>query len=132
MSIDLAAKTPQQICALFQRAMAEGDADAVLALYDSEAVFLDRSGDTVKGRDALRRQLTPMAAARTRFDYVIKQVVEADGIALMHTQWTVTQPGSPEAPMRVHAIEIARRQADASWRWLIGDPFTIAKLFGAP
>jgi len=27
----------------------------------------------------------------------------------------------------VHAIEVARRQADGTWRWLIGDPFTVGR-----
>ena len=26
----------------------------------------------------------------------------------------------------VYAIEVARRQPDGTWRWLIGDPFTLA------
>jgi hypothetical protein len=33
------AKTPEEICALFQRFMAEGNLESVLGLYDPEAVF---------------------------------------------------------------------------------------------
>jgi len=28
--------------------------------------------------------------------------------------------------MSVYAIEVARRQQDGTWRWLIGDPFTVS------
>jgi len=79
MSIDNAAKTPEQICDLFRRAMAQGDLEAVLAVYDEEAVFLDRDGALTRGRDDLRRQLAPLVAARARFDYSVRQVVETAG-----------------------------------------------------
>ena len=29
--------------------------------------------------------------------------------------------------MSVYAIEVARRQPDGTWRWVIGDPFTLGK-----
>jgi hypothetical protein len=29
-------------------------------------------------------------------------------------------------PMSGYAIEVARRQPDGTWRWLIGDPFTVS------
>lgn len=41
----MAAKSPEEICSLFQQYIHEGDIDRVLTLYDSEAVFLNRSGE---------------------------------------------------------------------------------------
>ena len=29
--------------------------------------------------------------------------------------------------MSIYAIEVARRQPDDTWRWLIGDPFSVGK-----
>ena len=119
----MTAKSPREICPFFQKAMAAGDVDAVLSLYDAQAIFVMRSGEVTKDRSELRRELTHVAAAKPRFDYTVEQVAETDGIALMHTQWTV----SGAEPMQVHAIEIARRQPDGTWRWLIGDPFTVGR-----
>jgi len=56
----------------------------------------------------------------------VKQIVQTDGIALMHTRWIVSGP----RPMTQHAIEVACRQADGTWRWLIGDPFTVEREVG--
>ncbi len=81
------AKIPEEICHLFQYAMAEGNLDAVLSVYDPEAVFLDQSRDVIKGREGLRQVLAPLAARRDRFDFTIKQVIKAGHIALMHTEW---------------------------------------------
>ena len=103
--------------------MAEGDLDAVMSVYDADAVSLNQSREVTKGREELQRELAPLVARKGRFEFTIKQIVEADDIALMHTHWTVSGP----QPMQVHAIEIARRLPDGTWRWLIGDPFTVAE-----
>jgi ketosteroid isomerase-like protein len=121
------ARTPEEICGLFQRFMAEGNLESVLGLYDPEAVFLKESRKTTRGREELRQVLAPLAEAKTRFDFEVKQVVQTDGIALMHTRWRASAP----QPMTQHAIEVARRQPDGTWRWLIGDPFTVEREVGA-
>jgi ketosteroid isomerase-like protein len=76
-----------------------------------------------QGEERLRQNLAPFAAAKARFDFTIQQVIRTGDIALMHTKWNVSGPQS----LSVHAIEVARRQPDGTWRWLIGDPFTISK-----
>jgi ketosteroid isomerase-like protein len=60
---------------------------------------------------------------KARFDFNVKQVVRSGDIALMHTEWKVSSPEQ----MSVYAIEVARRQSDGTWRWLIGDPFTVGR-----
>ena len=118
----MSANSPEEICRLFQQYMAEGDIDSVLSVYDPEAVFLNQSG-VVKSGEALRQELAPFAAMKAVFDFNIKQVVRSGDIALMHTEWKVSSPQQ----MSVYAIEVARRQPDGTWRWLIGDPFTVGK-----
>jgi ketosteroid isomerase-like protein len=119
------ATNPEEICQLFQRYIAEGDLEPVLSVYESEAVILNQSRELSKGLEGLKRELEPLAKAKVRFDFEVKQVIENGGIALMHTEWTILGP----EPMKVYAIEVARRQRDGSWRWLIGDPFTVNRSF---
>jgi len=115
------AKSPEEICRLFQQYMAEGDIEALLSIYDPEAVFLNQAGEAKKGRQGLKQELEPLAAATAIFNFNVKQVTQSGDIALMHTHWTVSSP----EPMSVYAIEVARRQPDGTWCWLIGDPFTV-------
>jgi uncharacterized protein (TIGR02246 family) len=117
------AASPDEICRLFQQSMADGDIEALLNVYDPDAVFLNPSGEIRAGHEGLRQELAPLAAMKAVFEYEIKQVIQAGDIALMHTQWTVTT----DRTMTVHAIEVARRQPDGTWRWLIGDPFTVGR-----
>ena len=121
------ATNPEQICHLFRQYLAEGNLDAVLTLYDPEAAFLNQSGEIKHGRQGLRDELAPFASARATFDFDIKQIIQSGDIALMHTLWTVSSP----KPMSVYAIEVARRQPDGTWCWLIGDPFTVGRYTSA-
>lgn len=117
------ANSPEDICRLFQQYMAVGDLDAVLSVFDPEVVLVNQSGDVTQGRDGLRQELAQVAAMKTRLAFTIKQVVRSGDIALMHTEWQVSFP----LPMSVYAIAVARRQPDGTWRWLIGDPFTVGR-----
>jgi ketosteroid isomerase-like protein len=118
------ARSPEEICRLFQQFMAAGDIESLLNLYDPEAVILGRSREMQRGDQGLRQQLAPMAAAKINFTFRIDQVIQSGDIALMHTYWTASAP----EPMAEHAVEVARRQPDRTWRWLIGDPFTVGRL----
>jgi uncharacterized protein (TIGR02246 family) len=117
------ANSPEDICRLFKQYMAAGDLDAVLSVFDPEAVLVNQSGEVTHSRDGLRQELAPFAAMQTRFAFTIKQVIQSGDIALMHTEWQVSFP----QPMSVYEIEVARRQPDGTWRWLIGDPFTVGR-----
>ena len=44
------AQTPEEICSLFKRYMAEGDLESLLNIYDAEAVFLNESGEVRRVR----------------------------------------------------------------------------------
>jgi uncharacterized protein (TIGR02246 family) len=125
----MSAKSPEEICRLFKQYMAMGDIDSVLDIvYDQDVVFLNQAGEAKKGREALRQEIAPFAAVKAVFDFHIKQVIEAGDIALMHTQWKVS---SSHKQMSNYAIEVARRQSDGTWRWLIGDPFTVGRKTGS-
>jgi ketosteroid isomerase-like protein len=117
------AKNPEEVGRLFQQYMREGDIDSVLTLYDPEAVFLNQAREVKKGADALRQELAPFAAKKAIFDFNIKQVIQSGDIALIHNEWKVSSPQQTSG----YALEVAHRQPDGTWRWLIGDPFTVGR-----
>jgi uncharacterized protein (TIGR02246 family) len=119
----MAARSPEDICSLFQQYMAEGKLEELLSIYDTDAVFLSQSGELKKGRQGMREVLAPLVAAHTSFNYKVIQIIQSGDIALMHTLWEATLP----QPTSMHAIEVARRRSDGTWCWLIGDPFTVSR-----
>jgi ketosteroid isomerase-like protein len=117
----MSAETPEEICRLFQRHMREGDIDAMLALYDPSVAFRNRSGEVRRGKEELREELLPFAAARASFEFDVLEVIQAGDVALTHTKWRISTP----APVSLYVLVVARRQPDGTWRWVIGDPYTI-------
>ncbi len=79
------AKTPEDISRLFQKRVAAGDVDSVMELYDPEAVFVDEKGRSTR---ALGEVLAQLMATRPQMTFRTFRLVETDGIALMHTDWT--------------------------------------------
>ena len=70
------ARSPEEICDLFQKHMAAGDIESLLSLYDPEAVFLNQSRE-VKSGQGLRQELAPMAAGKINFTFKINQIIRA-------------------------------------------------------
>jgi ketosteroid isomerase-like protein len=120
------AKTPEEINHLFRKYMREGDLDAVMSIYDNEAVFTTAAGELKYGPAAIREQLAAFAAAKADFYFDIKRIIVSGDIALTHNVWAVDVP----QPTSGYAIEVSRRQPDGTWRWLIGDPFTVGRQAG--
>jgi ketosteroid isomerase-like protein len=116
------ATTPEEVGDLFLHYMRGGDLDALLTVYDPEVAFRNRAGEVLHGLDALRQELAPLAAARAVFEFKIRAVIQAGDVALIHNEWKLSSPEQ----MSGYAIEVAKRQPDGTWRWLIGDPFTVA------
>jgi len=93
-----------------------GDIDAVLALYEDDAVFADLGG-SVRGLEAIGE------AHREFFEsgYVLSlnhpAVFESGDIALVHWSWTVTRPDG--SPIEGVSAEVLRRQPDGQWKYVI-------------
>jgi hypothetical protein len=104
--------SPEEICRPFQNAIVQGDVDRALDVFEPDAPFLGETGDIRRDRHAMREVLldlaAQLAARNSRLDFRIIAIVEADGIALMLTEWQATDA----APQ--HAIEIACRQPDGN------------------
>ena len=114
-----AANSPEELEDLVARYARAGDLDAWLSLYEPSATCLNGDGDLVRGADALRENLAPFAALKPEFVMKIK-IVGAGDIALIHNQWE-----DAAQSMSGYAIEVARRQPDGTWRFVIDDLFTI-------
>ena len=111
-------RTPQELDALIQQAFNQGDLDAVMALYEPGAVFSNQQGELRSGLDAIRQEMAPFTAMKPDIKIEVTKVITADDIAVMYSYWSMTTPSQRSG----RAVEVARRQQDGNWLFVIDDP----------
>lgn len=105
----------------WQEAVNATDLDAFIQLYDPEARVLLPDGATLEGREAIRAtyaelfaQGTPSVTLTTRF------ASELGDLALLSCSWEGVVAGEKAAGI---TAEVARRQPDGRWAFLIDNPW---------
>ena len=122
------ASTPRGLQEQFVNYFLADDLEGLLSLYEDTAAFVAQSGDSVSGPDGLREALGGfLGIPRTSFKLTPTFAVEADGVALMHADWSLegTDPEGKPLSLGGSTVEVARRQADGSWRYAVDSPFGI-------
>jgi uncharacterized protein (TIGR02246 family) len=101
-----------------------GDLDAVLELYDPDARFVARTGETLVGRDRIRDVLAGMIRAHTHLQSHVIQTVTVGDSALLYSDFEGTTVDASNATVaaRHQAIEVLRRRPDGTWKLIVGDP----------
>lgn len=124
---ELKAQTPDQIHECFERALADNDIDAMMAVYEPDAVLVPEAGKTVEGADAVRRHLEEMLAMKPRLRSETTVAVRAGDIAMLRAKWTMSIPSAQgqAAEVRGESTEIVRRQRDGTWKCVIDNPFSV-------
>ena len=120
----MAARTPKDAHRLFVEAFNAADLDALVALYEPEAVMIDDAG-IVHGRQAIRHALQGFLSARPRMELETKSVVQSGDLALLRADWRIrgTAPDGKSFETSHHSSEVVRRQADDTWLYVIDHPF---------
>jgi len=115
---------PEDWPRVFEQHLDAGDLDAVMALYDPEARFVTRSGETLVGREAIRKVLGSMIKAKTQLHSRVVRAVTVGDVAQLYTDFegTTVDSSGKTTPLHHKAIEVLRRQTDAGWKLIMGDP----------
>lgn len=119
------AKTPQELQPLFVAVFNGGDLDALLALYEPNAALATQSGVPQVGTEKLEDSFRTIIGMKGKMSLDTTYVVETDGIALLRGSWSMESmtPVGKAVTMKGHSIEVARRQPDGSWLFVIDHPF---------
>lgn len=116
------ASKPEEIHELFTKFFNAGDLDALLALYEPDAVITP-PGQIVKGLTGIREVLGTFLSLKGKFNLQPEKVLHADGVALLISKWTLT---SSAAELAGTTSDVVRRQADGSWLIAIDNPYGTA------
>jgi uncharacterized protein (TIGR02246 family) len=105
-----------------------GDLEALMALYEPDAALVAQPGQTVAGSEAIRAALAWLLSLKGAIAIEPRQIIEADGIGLLISDWRMTATGADGAPVELtgRTTDIARRQPDGAWRVVIDNPYGVA------
>ena len=93
-----------------------GDVDGMAALYEPQALLDSGEGRLLHGREAIRKFYTELAATGRKFEFGEQRT------AMVCGDLALTSTCLPDGTV---TAEIARRQSDGTWLWVI-DQFSIS------
>lgn len=107
------AKQPEDISDLFLQRANAGDVEGLVALYEPGAVLAFPAGQLTVGHEQIRAVYAEFLASRPTVGSAGQQPAIVNGdLALTSTR----------LPSGGTTVEVARRQPDGTWRWVIDQP----------
>lgn len=107
------ATRPEDLSRLILERLNAGDIDGLVALYEPDAVLALPDGQTATGSDEIRMAYERLLADRPTFEPGVQQPTLRSGDLALTSSRLVNG---------VVTIEIARRQDDGTWLWVIDQP----------
>ena len=111
------AREPEDLARLFVERANAGDLEGLVALYEPTAVLAFPPGQTSVGTEQIRRAYA---------DFLATKPVLASGEqapALRNGEYALT---STRLPSGGATAEVAHRQPDGSWRWIVDQPAVLS------
>jgi ketosteroid isomerase-like protein len=98
----------------------DGDVPALVTLYEPNARMMREDGSVAVGEHEIRDVWSGFVALGGRITMVTRYAIEVDDIALLSNTWTFDGAG---ITLSATTAEVARRQPDGTWRYVIDNPF---------
>ncbi len=115
---------PAQLPHLFAERASAGDIEGLMALYEDSATLVGPDGVPAAGKQAIRERLEQLLAMTPRITPTQSRTMVVGDIALMSGDWQL-RLGTGEgggASFESSSTEVARRQDDGGWLYVIDDP----------
>jgi len=111
------AMQPEDLGEFFLERANDGDVEGLVALYEQGAVLAFPPGRLATGHEEIRAVYAELLAGQPEFSSAGQQpVIRRGDLALTSTRL----PGGGAT------VEVARRQPDGSWRWVIDQPVLLS------
>jgi uncharacterized protein (TIGR02246 family) len=123
---------PDDLHRIFATRANAGDLEGMVALYEDAAAFIEPDGTMATGREAVREHLLSVLALSPEITPIDSKCVIAGDIALLSNHWRMTVGPSDDQRGEVEgtSTEVARRQRDGGWRYVIDDPSSSTSALG--
>jgi uncharacterized protein (TIGR02246 family) len=115
------ATTPEEIHRSFEELFNAGDINGLMELYEPNAALIAQPGSVAHGSEQVRAALQGFLALKGRITLDTRLVVSVGDLAYLSNTCSLSGTGPDGNPVALGATtaEVARRQADGAWRYLI-------------
>ena len=122
------AQNPEALGLLFAERLSAGDLDGLLELYEQGATLIGPDNSAAHGIEEIRGRLKDLLLLGPRLTASESEVLHAEDIALISVDWRMTFGSKAEesAGFKGTSTEVARRQPDGGWLYLIDNPVSRA------
>jgi uncharacterized protein (TIGR02246 family) len=96
------------------------DLEGLMALYAPDAALVQLDGTTVTGTDAIREAYAGFVELKGHMTVRSRYAIEAGDLAVLSNEWTYTVG---DQSMSAITAEVARRQPDGGWLYVIDNPW---------
>jgi ketosteroid isomerase-like protein len=114
-----------EIHRLVEGAFNSGDADALVALYEEGAAMATPDGTFVHGPAAIREQWSGFIALGGTIQMTTRHAEVVDNVAILSNDWHFV---GADMEFSSRTSEVARRQPDGTWKYVIDNPYAGADL----
>jgi ketosteroid isomerase-like protein len=124
----MAARSPEEIDQLFERELNAANLDGLLALYEPGAAFTVEPGKVVTGTAAVREALAGFLNLKPKMTLTPRVLANVGDIAMVSSKWALkgTAADGTAVDLAGDSVEILRRQADGTWKFIIDSPWGLA------
>ena len=116
---------PEDMNSAFAEAFNSGNIEALVALYEPDAVLVPRPGYVVEGTEAIRVALQELLTLKGHMRSENQYALVRGDIALLRAKVHLIGTGADGAPLEInnHTAEVVRRQPGGSWLYIIDHPY---------
>ena len=126
----MSAPNPVETVTQLVEAVNQGNLEAAVACYETEATLVVQPGQVATGTKALREAYAGYIAMKTTITTETHKIIQTGDIALFSSKWnaTGTAPDGTPVNMGGTSSDVLRRHADGRWLIAIDNPFGAAIL----
>ena len=123
--------TPNPVDTITQliKAINQGNLEAAVACYETDAILIVQPGQVATGKKAIREAFAGFIAMKVTITTETHKTIQTDDIALFTSKWTATGTAPDGSPVKMGGTSaVLRRQTDGRWLIAIDNPFGAAIL----
>lgn len=112
------------------KAVNQGNLEAAVACYETEATLIVQPGQVATGTKAIREAFAGFIAMKTTITSETHKIIHTGDIVLFISKWTATGTAPDGTPVKIGGTssDVLRRRSDGRWLIAIDNPFGAAIL----